>query len=69
MARVPALRAGDLLLFTDWRGDPGELLAPAGPTVAAYSARRPAELPAAGRRNAGQARPGSGRMDFLPADE
>jgi phosphatidylserine/phosphatidylglycerophosphate/cardiolipin synthase-like enzyme len=34
LARVPALRAGDLLLFTDWRGDAGELLAPAGPAIA-----------------------------------
>ena len=34
LARVPALRAGDLLLFTDWRGDPDELLAPAGPAIA-----------------------------------
>jgi phosphatidylserine/phosphatidylglycerophosphate/cardiolipin synthase-like enzyme len=34
LARVPALRAGDLLLFTDWRGDAGELLAPTGPAIA-----------------------------------
>ena len=34
LARVPALRAGDLLLFTDWRGDADELLAPTGPAIA-----------------------------------
>ena len=34
LARVPTLRAGDLLLFTDWRGDAGELLVPAGPAIA-----------------------------------
>ena len=27
LARVRAMRAGDLLLFTDWRGDPDERLA------------------------------------------
>jgi phosphatidylserine/phosphatidylglycerophosphate/cardiolipin synthase-like enzyme len=35
LARVRDLRAGDLLLFTDWRGDPDELLADAGPEVSA----------------------------------
>jgi phosphatidylserine/phosphatidylglycerophosphate/cardiolipin synthase-like enzyme len=30
---VRALRAGDHLLFTDWRGDADELLCPEGPTV------------------------------------
>ena len=34
LARVPALRSGDLLLFTDWRGDADELLAPGGPAIA-----------------------------------
>ena len=34
LARVPALRSGDLLLFTDWRGDADELLAPEGPAIA-----------------------------------
>jgi phosphatidylserine/phosphatidylglycerophosphate/cardiolipin synthase-like enzyme len=34
LARVPAMRAGDLLLFTDWRGDPDERLADAGPDFA-----------------------------------
>jgi phosphatidylserine/phosphatidylglycerophosphate/cardiolipin synthase-like enzyme len=32
--RVSALQAGDLLLFTDWRGDPDERLTAAGPRVA-----------------------------------
>ena len=31
---VQQMRAGDLLFFTDWRGDPDELLRPEGPTVA-----------------------------------
>jgi phosphatidylserine/phosphatidylglycerophosphate/cardiolipin synthase-like enzyme len=31
---VSQMRAGDLLLFTDWRGDPGERLTADGPTVA-----------------------------------
>jgi phosphatidylserine/phosphatidylglycerophosphate/cardiolipin synthase-like enzyme len=35
LSRVRDLRAGDLLLFTDWRGDPDELLADAGPAVSA----------------------------------
>jgi phosphatidylserine/phosphatidylglycerophosphate/cardiolipin synthase-like enzyme len=35
LARVRELRAGDLLLFTDWRGDPDELLADGGPEVSA----------------------------------
>jgi phosphatidylserine/phosphatidylglycerophosphate/cardiolipin synthase-like enzyme len=35
LSRVRDLRAGDLLLFTDWRGDPDELLADAGPQVSA----------------------------------
>jgi phosphatidylserine/phosphatidylglycerophosphate/cardiolipin synthase-like enzyme len=35
LARVRDLRAGDLLLFTDWRGDPDELLADVGPEVGA----------------------------------
>jgi phosphatidylserine/phosphatidylglycerophosphate/cardiolipin synthase-like enzyme len=34
LARVPALQAGDLLLFTDWRGDPDQRLAVAGPRIA-----------------------------------
>ncbi|HEX6932152.1 MAG TPA: phospholipase D family protein [Streptosporangiaceae bacterium] len=34
LSRVSAMRAGDLLLFTDWRGDPDERLAADGPTVA-----------------------------------
>jgi phosphatidylserine/phosphatidylglycerophosphate/cardiolipin synthase-like enzyme len=33
LARVHALQAGDLLLFTDWRGDPDERLAEGGPRV------------------------------------
>ena len=33
-ARIGDLEAGDLLLFTDWRGDPDERLGPAGPQVA-----------------------------------
>ena len=33
LARVPALQAGDLLLFTDWRGDPDQRLAGPGPEV------------------------------------
>ncbi len=35
LSRVRDLRAGDLLLFTDWRGDPDQWLADAGPEVAA----------------------------------
>ena len=35
LSRVRDLRAGDLLLFTDWRGDPDEWLADAGPEVSA----------------------------------
>ena len=31
--RVSGMRAGDLLLFTDWRGDPDELLGPDGPAI------------------------------------
>ncbi len=31
--RVSAMRAGDLLLFTDWRGDPDERLGPEGPAI------------------------------------
>ncbi len=31
--RVSAMRAGDLLLFTDWRGDPDERLGPDGPGI------------------------------------
>lgn len=34
LAGVNELRAGDSLLFTDWRGDPDELLAGAGSEVA-----------------------------------
>ncbi len=34
LTRVSAMRAGDLLLFTDWRGDPDERLSEDGPTVA-----------------------------------
>jgi phosphatidylserine/phosphatidylglycerophosphate/cardiolipin synthase-like enzyme len=33
LARVNAMRGGDLLMFTDWRGDPDELLAEGGPSV------------------------------------
>jgi phosphatidylserine/phosphatidylglycerophosphate/cardiolipin synthase-like enzyme len=33
-SQVAQLSAGDLLLFTDWRGDPDERLGPAGPAVA-----------------------------------
>ncbi|MFF5446287.1 phospholipase D family protein [Streptomyces sp. NPDC012888] len=32
LARIRAQRPGDLLLFTDWRGDPDERLGPHGPT-------------------------------------
>src|SRR5664279_4893867 len=36
---VATLREGDVLLFTDWRGDPDQVLADGGPTVsAAFSA-------------------------------
>ncbi|MCP3759251.1 phospholipase D-like domain-containing protein [Streptomyces sp. TBY4] len=35
LARVRAMRAGDLLLFTDWRGDPDERLRGPGTEVAA----------------------------------
>jgi phosphatidylserine/phosphatidylglycerophosphate/cardiolipin synthase-like enzyme len=31
--RIPATRAGDLVLFTDWRGDPDERLAEQGPQI------------------------------------
>ncbi|MDY7088522.1 MAG: phospholipase D-like domain-containing protein [Actinomycetota bacterium] len=31
---VQAMRAGDLLFFTDWRGDPDQLMRSQGPTVA-----------------------------------
>lgn len=34
LAEVEALRAGDVLLFTDWRGDPDELLTGSGSEVA-----------------------------------
>lgn len=34
LARVNRMQAGDLLLFTDWRGDPDERLSPDGPSVA-----------------------------------
>ena len=30
---VAALRRGDYLFFTDWRGDPDQLMRPGGPTV------------------------------------
>lgn len=33
-ARVAAMKAGDLLLFTDWRGDPDQRLRTTGPAVA-----------------------------------
>jgi phosphatidylserine/phosphatidylglycerophosphate/cardiolipin synthase-like enzyme len=33
LARVPALQAGDLLLFTDWRGDPDQRLTGSGSEV------------------------------------
>jgi phosphatidylserine/phosphatidylglycerophosphate/cardiolipin synthase-like enzyme len=33
LARVPAMQAGDLLLFTDWRGDPDQRLVGSGPEV------------------------------------
>ncbi|SCL47996.1 Phosphatidylserine/phosphatidylglycerophosphate/cardiolipin synthase [Micromonospora citrea] len=36
---VEALEAGDHLFFTDWRGDPDQLLRPGGPTVAQLFAR------------------------------
>lgn len=36
---VEALGAGDHLFFTDWRGDPDELLRPDGPTVAGLFTR------------------------------
>ena len=32
-SRVSQMSAGDLLLFTDWRGDPDERLGPSGPPV------------------------------------
>ncbi|MFG1900998.1 phospholipase D family protein [Micromonospora carbonacea] len=34
VSEVEALRAGDHLFFTDWRGDPDELMRAGGPTVA-----------------------------------
>jgi phosphatidylserine/phosphatidylglycerophosphate/cardiolipin synthase-like enzyme len=34
LSRVSAMRAGDLLLFTDWRGDPEERLTDEGPAIA-----------------------------------
>ncbi len=34
LARIPAMQAGDLLLFTDWRGDPDQRLTTAGPPIA-----------------------------------
>jgi phosphatidylserine/phosphatidylglycerophosphate/cardiolipin synthase-like enzyme len=34
LARVPALKPGDLLFFTDWRGDPDQRLTVAGPRIA-----------------------------------
>ncbi|MDR7273983.1 phospholipase D family protein [Catenuloplanes atrovinosus] len=34
VTEISALRAGDHLFFTDWRGDPDERLRPDGPTVA-----------------------------------
>lgn len=43
LSRVRALQSGDLLLFTDWRGDPDQRLAEAGPRVGelfAAAARR-----------------------------
>jgi phosphatidylserine/phosphatidylglycerophosphate/cardiolipin synthase-like enzyme len=36
---VESLEAGDHLFFTDWRGDPDELMRPDGPTVAQLFAR------------------------------
>ncbi|BBX07932.1 phospholipase D family protein [Mycolicibacterium aichiense] len=33
VAEVEALRAGDYVFFTDWRGDPDELLRDGGPTI------------------------------------
>src|ERR1017187_3194826 len=33
LGAVRSLRSGDLLLFTDWRGDPDELLGDAGTEV------------------------------------
>jgi phosphatidylserine/phosphatidylglycerophosphate/cardiolipin synthase-like enzyme len=39
LAEVDRLRAGDLLLFTDWRGDPDELLDGPGTEVAQVFAR------------------------------
>lgn len=41
--RVTQMQAGDLLLFTDWRGDPDERLGPDGPSIGelfAQAARR-----------------------------
>ncbi len=40
-ARVGELGAGDLLLFTDWRGDPDERMREHGPQVAQACAGRP----------------------------
>ena len=37
--RVSTMRAGDLLLFTDWRGDPDERLGPDGPGIGALFAQ------------------------------
>ncbi|WFE39556.1 phospholipase D-like domain-containing protein [Micromonospora sp. WMMD998] len=39
VSEVEALRAGDHLFFTDWRGDPDERMRPDGPTVAQLFAR------------------------------
>ena len=33
VTEVEALRRGDYLFFTDWRGDPDELMRPGGPTI------------------------------------
>jgi hypothetical protein len=38
-ARVAAMKAGDLLLFTDWRGDPDQRLRTTGPAVALSGGR------------------------------
>ncbi|MFJ7158788.1 phospholipase D family protein [Streptomyces sp. NPDC101118] len=39
LAGISAMRAGDLLLFTDWRGDPDERLAGPGTEIGAVLAR------------------------------
>ena len=41
VTEVEALRRGDHLFFTDWRGDPDELMRDDGPTIAELFAPRP----------------------------